>query len=218
MVPSAFLKSHLTVVTSRYCVNYCSTAKRLGWMCTHIYTHIHTHIPFFIFFSIMVYHRLFSPNFFFLFVLFYWCIVDLQCCVSFRFTAKRFSLISVYIFTCIYTYTEHTCTYGASPGAQRKRIHLQYRKIAGEMGSIPGLGRSPAGGNGNPLQYSCLEISMGRGTWPATVHGAAKSRTWLISWGNNKQHETCEKGIIQKCAQCGFFLPSIKSPQLELLD
>ena len=42
---------------------------------------------------------------------------------------------------------------------------------AGDMGSIPGLGRSPRGGNGNPLQYSCLENPMDRGAWRATVHG-----------------------------------------------
>ena len=42
------------------------------------------------------------------------------------------------------------------------------------MGSIPGLGRSPGEGNGNPLQYSCLENSMDRGTWWATVHGVHK--------------------------------------------
>ena len=43
--------------------------------------------------------------------------------------------------------------------------------------SIPGLGRSPGEGNGNPLQYSCLENSMNRGVWRATVHGIAKSWT-----------------------------------------
>ena len=47
---------------------------------------------------------------------------------------------------------------------------------SGDPGLIPGLGRSPGEGNGNPLQYSCLENSMDRGTWRATVHGVAKSR------------------------------------------
>ena len=47
------------------------------------------------------------------------------------------------------------------------------------MGSIPGSGRSPREGNGNPLQYSCLRNPMGRGAWWATVHRVAKSRTWL---------------------------------------
>ena len=44
----------------------------------------------------------------------------------------------------------------------------------GDMGSIPGLGRSPGGGNGNPLQYFCLENPMDRGAWRATVQGVAK--------------------------------------------
>ena len=48
-----------------------------------------------------------------------------------------------------------------------------------DMGLIPGLGRSPGVGNGNPLQYSCLENSMDRGAWWATVHGVTKSRTQL---------------------------------------
>ena len=47
----------------------------------------------------------------------------------------------------------------------------------GDAGSIPGLGRSPGEGNGNPLQYSCLESSMDRGAWLATVHGVTKSQT-----------------------------------------
>ena len=49
----------------------------------------------------------------------------------------------------------------------------------GDLGSIPGSGRSPAEGNGNPLQYSCLENPMDRGAWWATVHWIAKSRTRL---------------------------------------
>ena len=47
---------------------------------------------------------------------------------------------------------------------------------ARDAGSIPGLGGSPGEGNGNSLQYSCLENSMDRGGWCATVHGVAKSR------------------------------------------
>ena len=48
---------------------------------------------------------------------------------------------------------------------------------ARDMGSIPGSGRSPGGGHGNPLQYSYLENPMDRGAWQATVHGVAKSQT-----------------------------------------
>jgi len=46
----------------------------------------------------------------------------------------------------------------------------------GDPGSIPGMGRSPGEGNGNPLQYSCLENPTNRGAWWATVHGIAKSQ------------------------------------------
>ena len=50
---------------------------------------------------------------------------------------------------------------------------------AGDLGSIPGWGRSPGDGNGNPLQYCCLENCMNGGAWWATVHGVSKSRTRL---------------------------------------
>ena len=71
----------------------------------------------------------------------------------------------------------HTCTsfIRASQGA------LVVKNLPGnagdtrDEGSIPGLGRSPRGGHGNPLQYSCLENSMDRGAWQATIHGAAES-------------------------------------------
>ena len=53
---------------------------------------------------------------------------------------------------------------------------------AGNTGSIPGSGRCPGVGNGNPCQYSCLENSMDRGTWQATVHGVAKSQTRLSTY------------------------------------
>ena len=54
----------------------------------------------------------------------------------------------------------------ASSGGKEAACH------AGDPGSIPGLGRSPGEGNGNPLQYSCLENPMDRGAWQATVHGS----------------------------------------------
>ena len=50
---------------------------------------------------------------------------------------------------------------------------------AGDLGSIPGSGRSPGEGNGNPIQYSCLENPMDGGDWQATVLGVAKSCTQL---------------------------------------
>ena len=50
---------------------------------------------------------------------------------------------------------------------------------AGDMGSIPGSGRSPGEGNGNPLQFSCLGNPMDWGAWQAIVHGVTKSQTRL---------------------------------------
>ena len=50
----------------------------------------------------------------------------------------------------------------------------EYACDAGDPGSVPELGRSPGGGNGNPLKYSCLKNPMDKGAWQATVHGAAK--------------------------------------------
>ena len=50
---------------------------------------------------------------------------------------------------------------------------------SGDLGSIPGSGRSPGEGKGNPLWYSCLENPMDRGAWWAIVHGVAESRTRL---------------------------------------
>ena len=51
---------------------------------------------------------------------------------------------------------------------------------AGDVGLVPGSGRYPGGGNGNPLQYSFLEKSMDKGAWWATVHGVKTIRTQLI--------------------------------------
>ena len=60
-----------------------------------------------------------------------------------------------------------------------------------DTGSIPGLGRSPGGGNGNPLQYSCLENPMDSGAWHATVQGVTKSWTGL----KHLSMHTCTRNI-----------------------
>ena len=66
----------------------------------------------------------------------------------------------------------------------------------GELGLIPRLGRSPGEGNPYPLQYSCLQNSMDRGAWQATVHGVSKSRTLL---GRLSGHvKTLESGTLVK--------------------
>ena len=66
----------------------------------------------------------------------------------------------------------------------------------GDLGSIPGSGRSPGEGNGSPLQYSCLENPMDRGSWQATVHGVAKSWTQLSDF--TSLHFIQHEGPLQK--------------------
>ena len=63
------------------------------------------------------------------------------------------------------------CLDGGTGGSDGKESACN----TGDLGSIPGLGRSPGEGNGNPLQYSCPENPMDRGTWRVTVHAVAKS-------------------------------------------
>ena len=63
--------------------------------------------------------------------------------------------------------------------AQKYRIYFQGRRLAGDLGSIPGLGRFPGEENGNPLLYSCLRNPTDRGTWWVTVHEVAKSQTQM---------------------------------------
>ena len=60
-------------------------------------------------------------------------------------------------------------------------VHYQ----ASQAGSIPGSGRSPAEGNGNPLQYSCLENPMDRGAWRTIVHGVEKNQTRVKQLGTH---------------------------------
>ena len=53
-----------------------------------------------------------------------------------------------------------------------------------DMGSMPGLGRSPGGGHGNPFQYSCLENPMDRGAWQASVHRVIAQNQTRLKWDN----------------------------------
>ena len=65
------------------------------------------------------------------------------------------------------------------PGGSVENNPLATAGNARDVSLIPGLGRSSGGGNGNPLQDSCLESSVDRGAWQATVHGVSKTWTWL---------------------------------------
>ena len=81
-----------------------------------------------------------------------------------------------------------------NPGGSVGKESTCNAEVSGAKGSIPGSGRSPGGGHGNPLQYPCLENPMNRGAWQATVHGIAKSdmtevtehaHTWLFIYKRN---------------------------------
>ena len=89
----------------------------------------------------------------------------------------RYSLLGMHRFLIVVEdpWGHHLSALGFSGGSEGKESACS----VGDPGSIPGWGRSPGEGNGNPLQYSCLENSMDRGAWQATVHGVAKSWTWL---------------------------------------
>ena len=79
----------------------------------------------------------------------------------------------------LYTLNLHN-TISQLGASQEALVVKNLPAIAGDIrdvGSIPGLGRSPGGGHGNPLLYSCLENPMDRETWQAVVHGVAQSQT-----------------------------------------
>ena len=81
-----------------------------------------------------------------------------------------------------------------------------------DMGSIPRLGRSPGGGNGNPLQYSCLENSMDRGTWWATVHGVTKSWTRLSDFTFSFHFHALEKEMATHSSVLAWRIPGTGEP------
>ena len=82
------------------------------------------------------------------------------------------------------TVTVLTCSVGPTHthwGFPHSLVDKESACNAGDPGSTPGSGRSCGDGNGNPLQYSCLENPMDRGTWQATVHGVARVRHDLVT-------------------------------------
>ena len=83
---------------------------------------------------------------------------------------------------------------------------------AGDLGSIPGLGRSPGRGNSNPLQYSCLENPMDRGAWRATAHGVTKSQTRLSTHATLPVRTSPVPGL-PFCSGSGL-QPSLSGPAL----
>ena len=118
-----------------------------------------------------------------------------------QFLGRKASEIFYYIFSFALIYKFYplfsTCTFYEYSLVARMGKKSPC-KVA-DLGLIPGLRRSPGGGHGNPLQYSCLENPMDRGAWWAAVHGIIKSRTQPT---DREQHSTClltKKCYINNC-------------------
>ena len=83
---------------------------------------------------------------------------------------------------------------------------------AGDLGLIPGLGRSPGGGHGNPLQYSCLENAMDRRAWWAAVHGVTKSQTRLSDFTLTFHFHALEKEMATPSSALAWRIPRMGEP------
>ena len=112
-----------------------------------------------------------------------------------------------------------SCAMGFPGGLEVKASACNAR----DLGSIPGSGRCPGEGNGNPLQHSCLENPMDVGAWWATVHGVARSRTWLSDLHDTRQDLCCTLGPGWLCILnvamciCPFWSPDFSPPPSTLV-
>ena len=109
-----------------------------------------------------------------------------------------------YIHTCVHIFAN----IGFSGGSGSRESACN----AGDLDSIPGLGRSPGGGHGNPLQYSCLENSMARGAWWAAVHGVAKSWTRLSDFTFTFHFHALEKEMETHSSILAWRIPGMAEP------
>ena len=83
----------------------------------------------------------------------------------------------------------------------------------GDLGSVPGSGRSPGEGNGTPLQYSCLENPMDGGAWWAAVHGVAKTQTRLSDFTSTFQFHALEKEMATHSSVLAWRIPGTGEPR-----
>ena len=119
-----------------------------------------------------------------------------------------------------------SCSYPPSPATLLSKVALVVKNLPAnsrdirDVGSIPGSGRSPGGGHGNSLQYSCLQNVMDRGAWRATVHKVAKSWT-LMKWlSMHAQRTDSTVGLVwdQECQHNLAWVPSPNHPSLTDTD
>ena len=108
--------------------------------------------------------------------------------------------------TCVFLNYDFLRVYGLSQWLSSKESACN-AGAKGDLGQIPGAERSPGGGHGNPLQYSCLENPMDRGGWQATVHRVTKCQTRLKRLSMHArtriyaQQWDCDQAISLECIQ-----------------
>ena len=105
-----------------------------------------------------------------------WCLILSQLCIQWHYTSSLLPTMVEYL--CLGNW-QITTNQGLWQGLPWWLSGKEFTSSTGATGSIPGSGRSPGGGHGNPLQYSCLENPLDRGAWWETVHRVAKSQTRL---------------------------------------
>ena len=91
-------------------------------------------------------------------------------------------------------------------------VAISFSSNEGDLGSIPGSGIFPGEGNGNQLEYFCLENSMDRGAWWAVVHGVAKSRTWLSDFTLTFHFHALEKEMATNSSVLACRIPETGEP------
>ena len=107
-------------------------------------------------------------------LVYFWVLCSVPLSYLFIFLPIPHSLY-YYHLDCCFCLADKSCPtlYTIFPGGSEVKVSAS---TTGDLGSIPGSGRSPGEGNGNPLQYSCLENPMDGGAWWATVHGSQRVR------------------------------------------
>ena len=102
--------------------------------------------------------------------------------------------------------------YSIYPSGSVVKESASNARVAEDLGLIPGSGRSPRGGHGNPFQYSCLENPMDRGAWQATVHGVAGSWTRLSDFTFTCHFHALEKEMATHSSVLAWRIPGTAEP------
>ena len=133
----------------------------------------------------------------------YSCAIEVHQLICLSKAWHQMQLVACYSMIGFWWVCKQLIYYGDFPGGSDGK---ESACNEGDLGLIPGLGKSPGEGIGFPVQYSCLENAMDRGAWWATVLGASKSRTWLRDL-STAHHACFVSRIYLLCSQT--YLPMI---------